>query len=392
MRKCPRCGSGNIEKEIIRGHRTGDLVCNECKYADLPSEFERPSTVYDIWLHIENFRELFDQRLERFMEKNNLILDVFETNPQYAIRSAFEHWAMSQKALDYKDPWQAFDIFFEANKNNTMYFKSKGPEGIDISAEIDALATTELIKKSLHILEKILPRNKHTLENALRRSEECVNKYKNILDLLPDEIKPYLINDYAQFYQSKDKVIESYSFIKNEKDVFYLLSTYESEWEFIVFNNELLKPLSETDKHIGFVWGYQGGGVIPSAKVILNACYPDDETILELDQAFAINFLGSKKFRHKVSATITKDEVIAWVNDSSIVKRACKELGMTQKELAEKLGVDDGTVRKWASEATKTPEWAERFISLIIEHDKTIKGIEHFKYFLDSVGVGKTNS
>lgn len=76
----------------------------------------------------------------------------------------------------------------------------------------------------------------------------------------------------------------------------------------------------------------------------------------------------------------------------NIVKRACKELGITQKELADKLGVDDGTVRKWASEATKTPEWAEKFISLIIEHEKNIKAISSFKYFLDSVGVGKTNS
>lgn len=75
----------------------------------------------------------------------------------------------------------------------------------------------------------------------------------------------------------------------------------------------------------------------------------------------------------------------------NIIKRACKELGITQKELAEKLGVDDGTVRKWASEATKTPEWAEKFIALIIEHDKTIKGIEHFKYFLESVGVRKSD-
>lgn len=59
------------------------------------------------------------------------------------------------------------------------------------------------------------------------------------------------------------------------------------------------------------------------------------------------------------------------INQENIVKRACKELGITQKELSDKLGVDDGTVRKWASEATKTPEWAEKFIALILETEKT---------------------
>lgn len=88
----------------------------------------------------------------------------------------------------------------------------------------------------------------------------------------------------------------------------------------------------------------------------------------------------------------TPDEIIKKLEQNlrskeNIVKRACKELGITQKELAEKLGVDDGTVRKWASEATKTPEWAEKFITLILEHDKNKKGIEHFKNFLNSVGV-----
>lgn len=62
------------------------------------------------------------------------------------------------------------------------------------------------------------------------------------------------------------------------------------------------------------------------------------------------------------------------MSENNIVKRACAQLGITQKELAGRLRVDDGTVRKWASGASKTPEWAEAFIALIIdnEHHKAI--------------------
>ena len=45
-------------------------------------------SVYDEWLQEENFRERFDQRLKTFMDQNGLILDIYETNPQSAIRSA----------------------------------------------------------------------------------------------------------------------------------------------------------------------------------------------------------------------------------------------------------------------------------------------------------------
>lgn len=82
-------------------------------------------SLYDACLKTANFVDLFDKRIENFMDRNNLILDVFETNPQYAIRSAFEHWAMSEHASNYSDVWDAFDVFFEQNKDNTLYFKKQ---------------------------------------------------------------------------------------------------------------------------------------------------------------------------------------------------------------------------------------------------------------------------
>jgi DNA-binding XRE family transcriptional regulator len=53
--------------------------------------------------------------------------------------------------------------------------------------------------------------------------------------------------------------------------------------------------------------------------------------------------------------------------DENIVKKVCKELGITQKELAEIMGVNDGTIRKWSSQKD-TPLWANYFIETILEN------------------------
>ncbi len=69
--------------------------------------------------------------------------------------------------------------------------------------------------------------------------------------------------------------------------------------------------------------------------------------------------------------------------DENIVKQACSQLGLTQKELAERMGIDDGTVRKWSSGATKTPEWAEKFIALMLENESRKKITDTLKAFFE---------
>ena len=41
----------------------------------------------------------------------------------------------------------------------------------------------------------------------------------------------------------------------------------------------------------------------------------------------------------------------------NIVKQTCEELELTQKELAEKIGASEGTVRNWSS-SNELPKWA----------------------------------
>ena len=57
------------------------------------------------------------------------------------------------------------------------------------------------------------------------------------------------------------------------------------------------------------------------------------------------------------------------MNKENIVKKVCKELGITQKELAEKIGVNDVTVRNWSSK-NNPPEWAIKFMNLLLEYEK----------------------
>lgn len=53
--------------------------------------------------------------------------------------------------------------------------------------------------------------------------------------------------------------------------------------------------------------------------------------------------------------------------EENIVKKACSDLGITQKELAEKLGASEGTVRNWSS-SNELPQWAINFIDVLKEN------------------------
>ena len=70
--------------------------------------------------------------------------------------------------------------------------------------------------------------------------------------------------------------------------------------------------------------------------------------------------------------------------DENIVKQTCKELGVTQKELSERLGVSDGTVRKWASQ-TEPPEWGIKFLNLLVKNKQTKEKYELFTNAFDMI-------
>lgn len=83
--------------------------------------------------------------------------------------------------------------------------------------------------------------------------------------------------------------------------------------------------------------------------------------------------------------TIICKEILKQLSDNTnIIKKACTELGITQKELAEKLGASEGTVRNWSS-SNDLPSWAINFINTLIEHKKDKDIATKFKELLNLI-------
>ncbi len=67
------------------------------------------------------------------------------------------------------------------------------------------------------------------------------------------------------------------------------------------------------------------------------------------------------------------------MNHDNIVKKVCKELGLTQKELAERIGVAEGTVNRWASNPDSIPEQSTKMFELLIENKRLREKEEKIK-------------
>ncbi len=81
--------------------------------------------------------------------------------------------------------------------------------------------------------------------------------------------------------------------------------------------------------------------------------------------------------------------------EDNLVKKTCRELGITQKELAEMIGVSDSTVRHWSSN-NELPEIAKKFITTIFENielKNKFKRVESFFNLIDDIkGVHNLNT
>jgi transcriptional regulator with XRE-family HTH domain len=70
--------------------------------------------------------------------------------------------------------------------------------------------------------------------------------------------------------------------------------------------------------------------------------------------------------------------------EENLVKKTCRELGITQKELAEKIGVTERTLSKYVT--TKyMPKNIDNHLSLILENHYQDKLINSLKYSLQNL-------
>lgn len=68
--------------------------------------------------------------------------------------------------------------------------------------------------------------------------------------------------------------------------------------------------------------------------------------------------------------------------EENIVKKTCRELGVTQIELADIMGVAKNTATQWATQI-KPPKYAIKFMKLLAEHKKTKEQLEKLKSALE---------
>jgi len=64
--------------------------------------------------------------------------------------------------------------------------------------------------------------------------------------------------------------------------------------------------------------------------------------------------------------------------ETNLIKQICTELNITQKQLAEKMGVAEQTVRHWSSKK-EVPDWAIKFLELIQKDHNRDELIFHLK-------------
>jgi len=67
-------------------------------------------------------------------------------------------------------------------------------------------------------------------------------------------------------------------------------------------------------------------------------------------------------------------------NNENIVKRVCKELGITQRELAERMKVNEVTVRQWSSKGEVMPN-VEVTLNLLLENHRLKAQLKDLKSF-----------
>ena len=92
----------------------------------------------------------------------------------------------------------------------------------------------------------------------------------------------------------------------------------------------------------------------------------------DLEEAKANRAYNSYKKRQK------QEQDLQEAMDDNIVKRVCRELGITQRELAERMGVSQNMPATWSSGAEPS-NMAVKFMELLINHEKTKRQLDKFK-------------
>lgn len=168
---------------------------------------------------------------------------------------------------------------------------------------------------------------------------------------------------------------------------------------------ELPSRYSIYQKSESFDWGNGGKGALQLAFAMLYQLTKDHHLASTYAERYTQDVIKSLNSRDWV---VSASDVLEWIEKncevrtdnqtspqkpkvkktkkrkSNIVKDICKELGITQKQLAEILEVPEGTVSSWAVK-NEIPRLGKKAIEFYIQNIKNQKIVDSYKQFIDLV-------
>lgn len=82
-----------------------------------------------------------------------------------------------------------------------------------------------------------------TNEELIKRATDCYEKNSILINKLPQDVATNFIYDYCTKFEEHKEIVESYTYYKGFKDIFYLLHGYGMSGVFIIFNGLSLKKI-----------------------------------------------------------------------------------------------------------------------------------------------------
>lgn len=199
-----------------------------------------------------------------------------------------------------------------------------------------------------------------TNEELIKRATDCYEKNSILINKLPQDVATNFIYDYCTKFEEHKEIVESYTYYKGFKDIFYLLHGYGMSGVFIIFNGLSLKK--DTDKYISdYSWGYIdvsdsdilgdkkiSANTTQTADVILRAIYPNDEDKLNLIPLFIDTFL-IENTTYNDNSSFSKEDVLNWYENLNLIKKVCLEQKLTYREFGEQVGFGEGAIKNAAA-------------------------------------------
>lgn len=166
----------------------------------------------------------------------------------------------------------------------------------------------------------------------------------------------------------------------------------------VSYNAQELDPRLDLFYHSrdGFDWGYMGAGALQLAFAML-MLFSNEKNARYYKTLFAKEVIA--KLPNK-EWSLDAQEILEWLyqhggeesiitegfvrKDENIVKSICRELGITQKRLAEILEVPEGTVSSWAVK-NDIPRLGKKAIEFYMENRKNEAIVGRFKELIKLV-------